>query len=47
VNCEEASREKLLDSLRVTLREALAFNHREALEATGGSFEEYSSDGQK
>jgi hypothetical protein len=26
VNCQEATKEELLESLRVTLREALAFN---------------------
>jgi len=40
VNCQEASREELLESLRVTLREALEFNRREALDAAGDSFEE-------
>lgn len=40
VNCQEASREELLESLRVTLREALEFNRREALAAAGDSFEE-------
>lgn len=37
VNCQEATKEELLDSLRVTLREALEFNRREALEAAGDS----------
>jgi predicted RNase H-like HicB family nuclease len=40
VNCQEATKEELLESLRVTLREALEFNRREALEAAGDSFEE-------
>jgi len=40
VNCQETSKEELLESLRVTLREALEFNRREALEAAGDSFEE-------
>ena len=40
VNCQDASKEELLESLRVTLREALEFNRREALEAAGDSFEE-------
>jgi hypothetical protein len=30
----------LLESLRITLREALEFNRREAVEAAGDSFEE-------
>ena len=40
VNCQEASKEDLLESLRVTLREALEFNRREALEAAGKYFKE-------
>ena len=40
VNCQEASKEELLESLRVTLREALEFNRREAIEAAGESYEE-------
>lgn len=40
VNCQESTKEELLESLRVTLREALAFNRREALEAAGDSFKE-------
>jgi predicted RNase H-like HicB family nuclease len=40
VNCQEASKEELLESLRVTLREALQLNRREALEAAGEGFEE-------
>lgn len=40
VNCQESTKEELLESLRVTLREALAFNRQEALEAAGDGFEE-------
>jgi len=40
VNCQEATREELLESLRVTLQEAIEFNRQEALEAAGDSFEE-------
>jgi len=39
VNCQEATREELLETLTVTLREALEFNRREALEAAGEGFE--------
>ena len=42
VNCQEATREELLDSLRLTLREALEFNRREALDAAGEGFDEES-----
>ena len=40
VNCQETTKEELLETLRVTLREALEFNRPEALEAAGDSFEE-------
>lgn len=41
VNCQEASREELLESLRVTLSEMLDFNRRDAIAAAGeGRWEE-------
>ena len=40
VNCQEATKEELLESLRETLREALEFNRREAIEEAGDNFEE-------
>ena len=40
VNCQERTREELLESLRVTLREALELNRREAIEAAGQDYEE-------
>ncbi len=40
INCQEATKEELLESLKITLREALAFNRQEALEAAGDGFEE-------
>lgn len=42
VNCQERNRDELLDSLRVTLKEALALNRRDALDAAGEGFEEQS-----
>jgi hypothetical protein len=42
VNCQERSREALIETLRVTLREALELNRQEALGAAGGNFEETS-----
>jgi len=42
VNCQEATREQLIESLRITLREALEFNRRDALEAAGEGFDEQS-----
>jgi len=40
VNCQEATRVELLKSLRVTLREALKLNRRDAIDAAGDEFEE-------
>ena len=40
VNCQEATREELLESLRLTLREALELNRSEALSAAGDEYEE-------
>ena len=40
VNCQETTRDELLESLRVTLGEALAFNKADAIAAAGGDFAE-------
>jgi hypothetical protein len=40
VNCQEASRDELLTSLKVTLAEAIALNRQEAIEAAGSGYEE-------
>jgi hypothetical protein len=40
VNCQERTKEKLLETLKVTLQEALEFNRCEAREAAGEGFEE-------
>ncbi len=40
VNCQEDSKEKLLESLKITLREALDFNRQEALSAAGSDYHE-------
>ena len=40
VNCQEATRQELLDTLGITLREALELNREEALRAAGEDFEE-------
>ncbi len=42
VNCQERSRPELLNSLRITLREALDMNRDEARQAAGADFEEES-----
>lgn len=40
VNCQERTHQELLDTLRVTLREALGFNRQEAKAAAGPGYEE-------
>jgi len=40
VNCQERSREALLDTLRITLQEALEFNKQDAIDAAGPNFTE-------
>ncbi len=40
VNCQEHTREELIESLKVTLREALEFNRQDALSAAGRDFHE-------
>jgi predicted RNase H-like HicB family nuclease len=40
VNCQERTREELVDTLKVTLAEAIDFNRAEARDAAGSGFEE-------
>lgn len=40
VNCQERTREELLESLRVTLREVLELNRKDARDAAGGEYDE-------
>lgn len=40
VNCQERTRAELLESLRVTLREALEFNRQDAIRAAAGDYQE-------
>ena len=40
VNCQESTREALLETLRVTLAEALAMNRADARDAAGKGYEE-------
>ena len=40
VNCQEASREELVQSLRITLQEALQMNREAALAAAGKDYQE-------
>jgi predicted RNase H-like HicB family nuclease len=40
VNCQEKTREELLQSLNVTLKEALEFNRKEALQAAATGYTE-------
>ncbi len=39
VNCQERTRKELMESLRVTLKEALEFNKQDALSAAGSDFQ--------
>jgi predicted RNase H-like HicB family nuclease len=39
VNCQEATRDELLESLRITLAEALQFNREDARHMAGPTFE--------
>ncbi len=41
VNCQEASRDELLESLKVTLTEAIQLNRQQAIEAAGKGYEEF------
>lgn len=41
VNCQEATRDELIESLRATLREALDLNRSDAIRAAGGGYEEF------
>ncbi|MBI4687911.1 MAG: type II toxin-antitoxin system HicB family antitoxin [Nitrospirae bacterium] len=40
VNCQEHTREDLIESLRTTLKEALEFNRQDALSAVGSGYVE-------
>lgn len=42
VNCQEATRQELVESLREALREALEFNRKDARDAAGQDFDEES-----
>ena len=42
VNCQEPTREALLETLKITLQEALEFNRDEARQAAGAGFDEVS-----
>jgi predicted RNase H-like HicB family nuclease len=40
INCQEQTREELLESLRITLREAIEFNRQDAIASAGAEYEE-------
>lgn len=40
INCQEASRDELLESLKITLCEALELNKQEAIAAASGNYQE-------
>lgn len=39
VNCQESSREELLETLRITLQEAIEMNRRDAVAAAADGYE--------
>jgi hypothetical protein len=41
VNCQERTRDELLETLRVTLAEAIELNREQAIEAAGVDYQEY------
>jgi hypothetical protein len=40
VNCQERTRQELLESLRVTLQEAIEFNRQDAIASAGCEYSE-------
>jgi predicted RNase H-like HicB family nuclease len=40
VNCQEKTRSKLLENLKIILKEALEFNRQDALSVAGEGYEE-------
>lgn len=40
VNCQERTRENLIETLRLTLKEALEFNRQDAIAAVGSGYTE-------
>ena len=42
VNCQERTKDELIKSLKITLKEALEFNRAEALKAVSGDYTEES-----
>lgn len=40
VNCQEPTHEELLESLKITLEEALEFNRQDAIAAAGDKYQE-------
>lgn len=40
VNCQECTHEELMESLKITLKEALEFNRQDAIAAAGDGYQE-------
>jgi predicted RNase H-like HicB family nuclease len=40
VNCQESTKEKLVESLKITLKEAIEFNRNDAINLAGNNFSE-------
>jgi predicted RNase H-like HicB family nuclease len=39
-NCQERTREELLETMKIVLQEALEFNRQEAIDAAGDNYQE-------
>lgn len=40
VNCQEKTRDELVETLKITLQEALEFNRQDAVSAAGSNYQE-------
>jgi predicted RNase H-like HicB family nuclease len=40
VNCQERTRQELIETLRITLQEAIEFNRQDAIASAGGEYSE-------
>ena len=40
VNCQEKTRDELIETLKITLQEALEFNRQDAVSAAGSNYQE-------
>ena len=40
INCQERSREELIETLRITLQEAIEFNRQDAIASAGTTYQQ-------